>query len=294
MSEERVTQQISPITRGNVRDGCGFVCANDGVFSFLRVWPTFGSGNLVEWELSPHFKDPAPYNFTLQSAIFEAPDTDWQDVVGPVADVYFLQDNTTVSTEFNSWLHYRVKLETNNGTYYSPPISTRETFAEYKDYARWRGMIRAWQRALKLAGNQGFLLKKRLSGTPCSCVDPLTGESTDPNCPTCDGTGFVEGYYPAVDCTMAQLERGKLHQTIRPPLGSVVEGNNFVGVMLAFPLLFEQDVWVNRANGKRYFIHTIADQLIWKGVPVVQQVELRLAPLSDPVYKVDIPDQIPS
>jgi hypothetical protein len=64
--------------------------------------------------------------------------------------------------------------------------------------------------------------------------------------------------------------------------------------MVAYPLVDEYDVWVNKQTDERYYIHTISNKIEIRTVPVVLSVEMRPAAYSDVIYTIPIPDQIAS
>lgn len=62
--------------------------------------------------------------------------------------------------------------------------------------------------------------------------------------------------------------------------------------MLNTQMLFEGDVWVNKRTDDRYIIHAVQNVAEVRGVALISQVEMSPVPVSDPIYSIDIPDQI--
>jgi hypothetical protein len=145
-----------------------------------------------------------------------------------------------------------------------------------------------------MAGQDGYLLKRKVAGTKCpDCLDYVTEEVTNAQCDTCYGTGFVAGYFDPVDCIWAALDTKVRHEQLDQARGTI---NDIVvpARMLSEPQLNEEDVWVDRKSDLRWYVHTVKHIVEVRGVPVVYQVELRLAKYSDPIYQLAIPDQVPA
>ena len=63
--------------------------------------------------------------------------------------------------------------------------------------------------------------------------------------------------------------------------------------MLAIPQVFENDVWVDKTNDHRWYIHQIEHAAEYKGIPVASDIEFRFAPFSDPIYSIEIDALLP-
>jgi hypothetical protein len=61
--------------------------------------------------------------------------------------------------------------------------------------------------------------------------------------------------------------------------------------MLNLPQLESYDVWVNARTDDRYYIHTIQSVGDFRGISTIANVELRLAPFTDILYSIPIPQQ---
>ena len=110
------------------------------------------------------------------------------------------------------------------------------------------------------AGQEGYMLKRRISGVPCPvCLDHQTREVRDPACPVCWGTGWECGYFFPMSCVWADMDPKTYH---------------------------------TKKTDDRFYVHSVQNVLEVKGVPLVADVELRLAPASDPIYDLPIPQQL--
>jgi hypothetical protein len=245
------------------------------------------------WGLLPEFRDPLPYLFTLQTAQTGLPDDNaWENVGLPVENGFYAVDPDQRDFGKVVLTYYRLKLVTPSGTYYSDPVNALGTLAR-RDWNLAREFLRKERLLARLAFQDGFLIKRRISGPKCKvCLDVLTQQSRNPNCPSCLGTAYECGYYPAMPCVWAsptprqsrvQLDAGQGRGTIDDIAQSAR--------MLLVPTMIDQDVWVARATDDRYTIHEIRHAAEWRGVPLIGNVELRPLPFTSIVYTIDIPDQ---
>lgn len=277
-------------------DQCFFNC--DQVFANTRVTPTIKRGSLVEFELHPSFTDPGPYEYQLQFGRTGSNDSDDWIIVGTTAfDVSFLVDDTIRVYGKTSWTHYRVCLRTAAATYFSRPVDALGILG-FADRRIFHELLRAQQLYLKKSdGVEGFLLKRRLFGQVCDqdCVDFLTGEVTNSQCPACFGSGFVGGYFSPIPCVYAALERKISHNDLDggKSRGTVDDALRVKARMLAIPQMFENDVWVDKKNDHRWYIHQIEHASEYRGIPVAANVELRFAPFTDPIYDLEIDALLP-
>lgn len=270
----------------------------DWVFAAVRVTPTIAFGTRIEWVLHPNFRDPGPYTFQLQAGRTGlAGADDWESVGLSAVDTFFLLDDQQRVYGKTNWTHYRICLSTPLDTYFSPPVAA-DGDLDSKDRREWRTIIKTWQRLFKLkTGQDGYLLKRKLFGEPCpeACVDFQTQEITDPECDTCYGTGFIQGYFDPVPCVYASLGTRVSHneRDAGQSRGTINDMLRVRATMLGVPQVFENDVWVDKKTDRRWYIHQIQNRIEIRGVAAVIDCELRLAPFTDPIYKFEIADQVP-
>lgn len=260
------------------------------IISYLTTGPTY-----VGWELAEDFSDPEPHVFQLQTGRTGTPDADdWEDVGPPVIGAGYLLDGDQRVWGKTRWTHYRVELTTPSGVYLSPPADGFGTLSR-RDWRIARDILR--QERLRFeqgAGIEGYLLKRRLYGTPCHCLSPDTEEVTDALCETCLGTGFEGGYYAPYGIVWAELSPHGHHTDLDlSGRGTIDDAVVTRARMLAAPQLFEQDVWVDRRNDNRWYVDGIQHLAEVRGTPIVVSAVLRLAAYSDPIYGIEIPGQLP-
>jgi hypothetical protein len=263
------------------------------VFQQVHVDFASAGGTTVSWEIGCNFNEPLPYYFQLQAGHqglsnyrrdgSGRPD-DWQNVGGQLVNAFSAQDNEHRLFGKTADLHYRVQLTTGAGNvYYSDPVSVLNGL-DKRDWLIVREMIRKERlRFMKQAGQAGYLLKALRYGPPCpSCTDPVTGEITNGHCSTCYGTGFAGGYFPPFD-TYAVLEPVQTREALNPQT-NMSAPVAIPARMLAEPQVYSLDVFVAKSADRRYYVHPVSVAAQVRGVPVVLQVELRLAPYSDVIY----------
>lgn len=267
-----------------------------GVFKRILVDFLVDGGTRVAWELNSNFQQqhPGPLEYQLQVGRTANPlADDWIPIGLPAADTWFLIDDQKRIYGKTQWTHYRICVETGDGgTYISPPQSALDML----DMHDWRMALEIRRKELiryRYAGQEGFLLKRKLYGQKCEeCRDEQTDEIRDPDCSTCHGTGFIQGYFPPMPCIYADVAPTTSHSELD---GGQVRGTiNDVFVqsrMLSHPHMGEEDIWVSKKHDMRWYIHTIQNTAEIKGVPIISQVELRLAPFTDSIYSIMIPGQ---
>ena len=254
-------------------------------------------GTRVLWTVDRTFSDPQPWTFQLEvGRTGAASSDDWIAVGDPVVDTCYAVD--TVQRNYNVGMqdtHYRVRLTTSQGTYYSLPTA-KEGVLPSRDWRLARRILRGERVRAKYTAAEGFLLKRRTTGQDCTlCLDPQTNAVTDVYCPVCRGTGKVCGYYQPMPCVWADLApMQQQRQMDDQATAGTVRTSVTTARMSMFPIVEEQDVWVNRLTDDRYFITAIGVVAAMRGVPLIANVGMRLAPFTDVVYDMAIPEQLRS
>lgn len=248
----------------------------------------------VMWTLLPTFEDEGPLTFQLQVGVTSSNDAgDWEDVGLPVTNQYVSYDAEQRVFGKNNWTHYRVQLSTSVGTYVSDPVGL-EGVLDFRAWRNAREIIRQRLVAFRVGpgGQEGYLLKRRWTGTPCPrCLDAGTKEVRDPDCPVCYGTGFKCGYYYPVGCVWAEMDPKAYHLT-RDENRGTVQDISVKATMVMTDLLNEEDVWVSKKTDDRYYVHSVQHVSEMRGVPLISSVELRPVPFTSVVYDIPIPDQL--
>lgn len=258
------------------------------VISYLRA-----VGAKVMWELLPTFLDAGPLTAQLQVGTTNNPDADdWLDVGLPVKDMFFAVDDKQRVWGKTNWTHYRVKLTTAIGTYFSPPVGGLGTL-DRRDWRIARERFRQERVYARLASERGYILKKRVTGARCPvCVDLQTNECRNPDCEVCLGTTFQCGYYYPMGCAFAAISPKATRTYIDGETRGTINDIVVKARMVLNTLLMEEDIFINAVTDDRYFVHRVTNIGEIRGVPIVGEVELRPAPFSSIIYTIPIPPQL--
>lgn len=273
---------------------CPPSCAS--VFDRVLVTYTIRSGALVQWELLPTFTDPLPYEFQLQVGRTPSNDSDdWEDVGLSVENVFCAVDGEQRAFGKTNWTHYRVKLTTPLASYLSTPTLAMGTLNK-RDWLIARETVRNRTLMFRLGeGQQGFILKRRVTGQKCTnCLDWQTEETRQgTDCPRCFGTGYECGYFFPIGCAWARISPRAYRVHLDGGQGrGTVDDQVAKATMLATYILTEDDVWVNAKTDDRYFVHEVQHTAEWRGVPLLADVSLRQIAYTSAIYTVPVPDQL--
>ena len=272
---------------------CKGVCENP--FDRVVISYLIRGGTRVMWDLVYEFVDPMPYTFQLQaSQTASLSADDWVNIGTEVHNVFFAFDGDQYNYGRTNWTHYRVKLETSLGIYFSEPTGALGTL----DRRSWRIAKEILRQELvrmkQHAGQKGLLLKRRVTGEDCpTCLDYQTKEVKDPQCPDCWGTGKKCGYFFPIDCVWADIDPKayRIHRDGGQGRGTI--NDVIVKARMANTwMLSEDDIWVNMVTDDRYYIHRVQNVAERRGVALAASVEMRPAPVTDVAYDIEIPQQL--
>ena len=276
-------------------DACTQSCLS-GPFARVRVVPTLQHGATVSWALSSTFQDARPHTFQLQvskSGLVDA--DDWVFVGDTVVDSFEAFDPTQRDFGKTRYTHYRVRLQTAGGIYYSLPQSCWANL-DFRSWRLWLARERQWKTQLTTSagGRRGYLLKRRLTGEEPKPdnknVDWLTSQPLAVGNTVTKDTEYVGGYFDPVPCVPGRIETVSRRSVLaKPNKGSANEGMKTTGVFLTRPQLDSRDVWVDGHSDMRYEIHTVVHEEDVQGLPVVYRAELRMLPFGNVVYSIPVP-----
>jgi len=264
----------------------------DAVFSRVSVDHLVGGGSRISWELQKTFTDATPHTFQLQVGHTGASTADdWADVGSTVVDTFYAVDSTKRVYGKRLITHYRIKLTTASGTYYSKIAATYGLLSQ-RDWLIAKSIVRKelLRHEKKVSPNGFFLKRKWREGTSIDdhkVVDPLTGEVVKTINTPGKGTSKTGGYYDPVAMFMDLSP--ETHHIRKDMQGrGTINDVKVTGRAVAFPQLNTKDVWVDATSDKRYFVHSVQHAAEIRGVPIIVNVELRPAAFNDPVYEVAI------
>ena len=264
---------------------------SQSAFYHLNVNHSVRDAVQVVWTMRRDFVDRQPWTFQLQVNRNQNDPDDWTDVGTTVTNGSYAVD-VALPRLFGERLRnaYRVLLTTPVATYTSEIAPTMGNLSK-RQWLQARAFVRrAVLQPTQLADYHGYLLKRKTHGTVCSdCVDPYTGKIVNSDCDTCKGTGKVTGYWKAAEHIM--IDKGvDAHRTMRD--GKQVRGHvddlAMPARFLGFPQMARDDVWVERDSDRRFYVDSVKSEEEMDSVPLVVQVGLRLAELTDVIYTIDI------
>jgi len=237
-----------------------------------------------------HFRDSQPHTFQLQvghSADNQA--ADWENVGLAADNVAELSDDETRVFGAALTAHYRLILNTPVGNYISEPANVYGELDE-RNWLLAQEMVRKERLRLHKACQDGYVIKRMRFGDACTtCTDPLTGEITNSSCPECGGVGVLIGYHPPIAAQFFDVQLdNRDERRDNAQMRSTIRDTFLTARVVGFPMLLKEDAWVDAKSDRRYFIHRVQHLAELRGVPIVAQVELRLAPFSEVIYGIEV------
>lgn len=247
------------------------------------------SWNIYEDRFS--LNDP-PFIFTLLRSTEYTNDINAFSVVQDnLEDTYSYVDHDPLTIGKWSHVYYKIKLDTSLQTVYSPTITIYGGLTP-----RQRRIARAIIRKIHLSPRHLPLftctvLTRKRTGTPCTCLDPVTKEVLNPDCLTCYGTGYVGGYHIegvpktiiALSSALNNLEM--FDATLRMGTTTV---SRIQAKFAGLPILRTQDAIVHTKTNRRFYVVASGVSAEIEGFPLVQDVELQLADFKDVLYKFPV------
>ena len=250
-------------------------------------------GISLYWDLNYNaftLEDP-PFVFSVLRATELTSDTSaYTAIAENLEDTYSYIDSSIPS--IGKWPHYyyMIKLETDLRTVYSPPVMLYGGLSD-RQRVLARGIIR--RVLLSPRHLQHFaciLLKRKYSGTVCSCRDSITEEVLKPDCTECYGTGFVGGYYQ---------EGSEKTLIVNSPLNSIETFDKSVKIgsvtpakmaarFSGLPPVRYNDVFVHPVTNRRFYVVSSKVAAEIHGFPLIQELELQLADYKDVIYKFSL------
>lgn len=251
----------------------------------LHVLPNYYAGHTYNWELSPTFADPGPWEFVVQSTeTGRDVQDDWVDLSPALVDLFSFVDTFKVihTKDFN--IVYRVKVTTPKGVYYSEPAGPYGQLPR-KDFLIAREIMRKEMLDMReWGGVPTGIYKRDLRSDPCpECVHPTSGQIIDPDCAYCNGTGKLDGYHGPYD-TMAKFTTRSSNKTIDDL--HTTDTQTFSVRILAFPFMIRNDILVDRTSDKRYSIEKVESAFEVRRIPIIYNLKVAELIPSDSAYKL--------
>jgi hypothetical protein len=268
-----------------------------GVFSRLQVVTYPLGGSIIAWGLHSGFEAAGPYHFYVDFGRAGTHD-EWKTLTElPIVDSCVFLDAGQRYFDHLVDYYYRVRLVLPNVinpstglpvVHLSMPqqangLLCRRDWLIARDISRKEYLL---QRKRTNITAVGFLLKRRRWGQVCEkCKEFDCQETQNSKCPLCFGTGFVGGYFKAVDFRITTDAPWTREFKRDPQIGN---RNDLAkrGRAMSYPWLDTNDVYMRRDNGERSYINAVDTVAEIGGIPLVVSVELRLAPVTDIIYTI--------
>lgn len=252
----------------------------------------------IFWEISPVAgpqQESVPheiYDFDFYVLRAEAPLGPYEQVGGPLRDVYRFRD-TRVSL-LHKWrtLHYKIKIVHRPSGEFTETAPTSSSDPE-------PDLIAAEVNRLEdilfreFVGRKCWLYPVRTFGPRCSCVDPILGRRARSNHKTCFGTGWFGGYHYPVE-SFIQFDPAP-KQTIPNSLQEQ-QPSNTSARMISFPPVSPRDIIIESEN-RRWRVVSVSSTQRLRSV-LHQELVLHEIPRGDIEYdlpvKVDVQNLTPS
>ena len=266
----------------------------DCAFKRLEIWHMSRGGTEICWTLSENLHVRGTMHFYVD---FGWPGTDEWIALNedPIVDDCCFTDPCQRHWEKLSNGFYRVRMllpdEEGCPVYISTP-SPADGSLDKKDWLIAREIVRKeLLQQSKIDGTPGFLLKRKKFGPECpnpDCLEWDTREVTDSNCPICYGTGITGGYYAGIEHYMTLQSGGSRRIDAGSPPRGVSADMNDVARSILYPRIDTRDVWVASGSDARYIIDGYSVVVDIKGLSLVGNVQLKLAPATDVVYSIPV------
>jgi hypothetical protein len=263
-------------------------CTNP-IFARVTVSYLYAGNSTISWAMDPTFIDSLPWSFQLQVGHTGSNlSTDWTNVGAPVVNGFTATDPNPELWGKTPDAFYRLVLTTPGGTYTSDPANVLGDL----DQRAWlyaQEIVRKEQlRHSVLSSPNGSLLIAKRYGPVCTeCIDTLTNEPTQTNCPTCFGIGYEGGFWAPVPNVYCDLSQTQSREHRDPQRGQIRELTQ-PGRLIWTPGIEDLCVWVNQGSDQRYFVQGIEPVAAVRGVTIVVAAQLRLIPTKDLIYTIAV------
>lgn len=260
----------------------------DNPFERVNVFLGVSGGAEVSFKCRPVLNYPEPYTFRVDHAI--TPAAPWTSVGTPDGN-WVLVDHERYKYDVLAESWYRVVLVDVNGAEYKSGPVQPGSFTDRHDFLVARDACRrAYQKMRLCSGSAGWLMKRKEWGPLCTaCLDPVSNQPTNSQCPVCFGVGVVGGYYDACDF-MLELDNGPYQRVYGGEQASHgVQSKRARSVN--FPRVLPDDIWIDAASNRRWRVQPgIEVTASLRGVDLLIAFVLQPIETTDVVYDFPRPD----
>jgi len=248
----------------------------------LDIAPDYADGFSFSWEVDPAYSGPAPVFVVQRGETHEGP---WSAISPALSTVYAWSSTGRFVAPKDPVLYFRVEATAGSKKYYSSVIQPYGVINK-REFLLIRNIRRQELLQMRqMTGVQGCFYSKSIFGPPCTtCTDLVGGDSYSTTCADCFGTGRSPGYHGPYCCwfvpSTAQRAKGM------PGGPNVREDYSFQFRFVGTPPLKKDDVIVDKAQAKLYYVDAIVSVAEIRRVPIVQNVTVHEIPTSSPLYSL--------
>jgi hypothetical protein len=240
------------------------------------------SFNCIKWQFEEGTVLPAEYRLSIYKSLYPG-------AINSLVEFEFVAEvNPNTASEYNDtsvvelndkrWYY---KITDSDGTLLTPSaIYTHKNETE----KIVKEILRRKRIAFKFIKRDLVLLKRKTWGTRCSsCWDDTLMRSTNHECTTCKGTGWIGGYFTPMhfDGMLTPAPNFKQVQMFGD-----WKTSDCLMTVLDYPIIEDKDIIVDD-KGNRWIV--ISVRPIEKlGYLIEQQVQLGLIVYGDPIYDISI------
>jgi hypothetical protein len=257
-------------------------------FHDVYVLPSYGKKEaLIKWSVPFEYEQGT---FIIQKSANGV--THW-DTIGSGPGLREFIDTDFVVPNKHRETHYRVIIQHRGKRYDSSSVATFDKLAK-QEYGLLNRMMIDEDIRMHRQGNgiSVAILKQKVAGEPCKCVDPKTEQSCGTTlCEDCYATGIKGGFDDAV---FSYVEFQNQKSTLNYQQNGMGTDDKEIAKIriVAYPELRRGDIVVNPRTDQRYIVNNI-EPMKFKGiVPFVYHLDTSMLDRKDVRYKIPVP-QLP-
>lgn len=253
------------------------------VITSFKIYPNFYAGFEYTWEINTTLADRYPWKFVVEQS--DTPYDKFIPASPELTNVYRYREDKRRMVSKDNVLHFRLKMTTPAGVYYSDVIDPHWQLSK-PDFLIARRMMH--DEYLGQRNHVGVLVDvwiRCFFGPVCTCVDPITKDVLKQSCPLCYGTGRQPGYHGPYTtwCTYSPVKKQKgLQDDNTGPISNY----SISGRLTAVPELKKEDIIIDKASGRYYYVDDVSNDVEIRRTPIVQTAVLKQVPTSSPVYRL--------
>ena len=241
----------------------------------------------VRFVVRPIVPYPRPWTFRVERKDYVG--SDWNVIASDLVLGEVLLNESDERYDLLSTARYRVVLEADDlseglsDVVYPGMILNKQDWLIAKEVCR-----RKYKQMRLYTGREGTLLAPDHSSVPCDvCVSPVNGQSMDPNCSTCNGTGYLSGY-SAIDYPLEihKIQSDREEQSTKGTRSELTMSATGIASPMPEP---DEYIWVDHSTGYRYHVSgPIIPESHIRGMPLVIGMRLHRISPKDEVYDVPV------